>query len=44
MFNIIISFIPWSIYSWVVNENVFNSRRTISHLNCYFIVHYCCKY
>ncbi|ANI84321.1 hypothetical protein [Kosakonia oryzae] len=22
MFNIIISFIPWSIYSWVVNENV----------------------
>lgn len=22
MFNIIISFIPWSIYSWVVNENI----------------------
>ncbi len=22
MFNIIISFIPWSIYSWVINGNV----------------------
>ncbi|EJF82304.1 hypothetical protein HNQ74_001449 [Bartonella doshiae] len=22
MFNIIISFIPWSIYSWVINRNV----------------------
>ncbi|WP_019220619.1 hypothetical protein [Bartonella senegalensis] len=22
MFNVIISFIPWSIYSWVINENV----------------------